>query len=134
MLKNSQDLKIEIAAQLQMHLNATVNLHSIPQYLSDLRGSDTSFSVIFKWNSDALQFDTSQKELVVALSKALPTNETIATSNYILTGFTQRAWIIGVWQMSQVAGTKAEGFSELRRKIDKFFLEPRRIDEGCDFL
>ena len=137
-IKDTQDLKIEIAGQLQLNLNATVNLTVIPQYLKDLRAGEQSFSVVLKWTSDALQYDMSEPEFTAALAAksadppkpALPATP---NQNYIFAGFTERAWTIGIWQITKVLEAKPEDFAELRLKISKYFLDPRRVDEGCDF-
>lgn len=134
-IQDSRDVKTEIAAQLQINLNAIVNLNSKPQYLEDLRASKTSFSVVFKWTSDALQFEMSQPEFAAAVP-VMSSDPSTASFNpkYIFAGFTERAWIIGVWSISQLAGSKPETFFELRLKAYRFFSDPRGIAEGCDFF
>lgn len=56
MLRSGRDVKREIWASLQATLNPMVKVdYAPPSFLTDLRGSDTSFSIMLRWTSNTLK-------------------------------------------------------------------------------
>ena len=101
-----------------------MTLPYIAPFLADIKVSRSAFTIILRWTSTTVK---------TAIEDELEPKKP-PQSDYCIRSLTSRAWLIGLWRIKSTSATVGvEKLKDLRREILKFFAEPRKLEEGCDY-